>query len=145
MVNPAVKHLVNMQWLRKKLSVYICLNTSTFSVACVMFWRNSNSTVNSVAAVFWCLQTSVEWSLFSFQLSRGIRVKEVGSVMLDGALRTWQSEWHPCHGGTSSCSCWFCSAMDTLPAPSTISFLSQHRILVLGLEHGHANFIFSLN
>lgn len=43
-------------------------------------------------------------------------------------------------------SCWFCPAGGgTLPAPAVISSLSQHRMLLLGLEYGHANFIFSLN
>lgn len=38
----------------------------------------------------------------------------------------------PCHGGT-------------LPTPDVMRSLSQHRILLLGLQCGHADVIFSLN
>lgn len=172
---------------KQKVFIYFYLNISTFSAACFICWRNSNSAIGltpqilGLKAVFQWLQTSVKQSLFSLWLSSVARVKEVATAtckcagLKAPACTPILVIQHPSHhlGKCSrlvsvlfACSfyhtcgeAWKSHALlsvveqllvlpccgDVWSAPALIDSLSQHRILLLGLECGHADFIFSLN
>lgn len=161
-----------MLWLRNKKYLFIFIQTSLLSLLPVLCaeeiptqsvfspWPSSVARVKEVGTTTWrcaglkgtSLHTPVlvihAWSVSHSHPSGHLgRSSGPGSILFvclfypksgeSGKSRALLGVVEPllvlpCHGGT-------------LPAPAVIRSLSQHKILLLGLEYGHANFIFSLN